>query len=145
MGRLFVEYWGLGGFYPTIQLRREGTTSSEPQIVSNDWEEEDAAARLINQAEFLYKSHRGVYVDYPSLVRSRELEQSRDNFTLMPLDFHSETNPFPGHAIGLVVSQDGAAYQLSIAWKSSDCSELLSSDQTGIVADSRTGTCAVGP
>jgi len=148
VGRVFVGYWGLGAFYPTVQLHREGTTSSEHQTVSNDWEE-DAAARLINQAEFLYKSHRGVYVDYPSLLRSGELEQSRDNFTIVSLGFHSEADPFPGHVIRLVVPQDGAAYQLSIAWKPcASCSASLTSDQTGVVTERYTGDCTnaiVGP
>jgi hypothetical protein len=139
--RIYAENWGLGEASPMIALYREGTPSVKRQETGLS----DGGASLINQAEFLYKSHYGMYADYPSLVRSGELEKSGGHFKLaatMRLQLRSDADPFPGRTIRLVVSQDGATYRLSIEWKpSASCSVSVASDQTGVAAERQTGDC----
>jgi len=141
--RIVANYRGLYSLSPTIELRREGAAASEhsPRR-SKDWKEQLTAA-LINQAEFQYRFDHGIYGDYLTLMRSGQLGRTMAfNFTIVPIDLNSETEPFPEHVIRLVVSPDGAAYQLSIEWKlSGSCIASFLSDQTGVVTESHTGDC----
>jgi len=140
--KIFADNRGLSEFEPTIVLRRQGASSSEVQQVGRNSWKEVTAERLINQAEFRYKFDHDGYVDYSTLLRSDELAKSRSHFTAVPIDLQSETEPFPGHLISLIVSKDGAAYRLSISWKpSASCRELLLSNQTGILVESGAGDC----
>lgn len=142
--RIFADNPGLSRLSPTIPLRRKGATSSnyEQEVSSHDWGEQ-STADLINQSEFQYKLDHGVYADYLTLLHSGQLERTKGfNFTGVLIDLGSETDPFPGHVIRLVVSSDGSSYQVSIEWKASaDCGAALSTDQTGVVSESHTGEC----
>lgn len=140
--RIFVDNWGLGGLNPTIALVREGTVSGKVQQTGFRDFRVESSASLINEAEFLYKSEHGLYADYRSLLRSGDLEERAGHFLLLSLQLHTEADPFPGHTVGLVVSQNGAAYQLSIEWKpSASCRASLTSDQRGILDETGTGDC----
>lgn len=143
--RILADNRGLRELSPTIHLRREGATSGEYQetVSAQDWGEESTTV-LINQAEFQYKFDHGVYADYLTLLHSGQLGRTKGfNFTIVPIDLNSETDPFPGHVVFLLVSSDGNSYFLQIKWRvSADCSALFSSDQTGVMTESRTGECA---
>jgi hypothetical protein len=141
--RIFADNWGLRGMGPVIELLREGTASWQAGPRESS---EEVARALLNRAEFLYKSDHGVYGDYSSLSHSGELEQSTHRLKFVPIDLGSETDPLPGYVIRLLVSQDSAAYHLSITSKpSGDCIASLTSDQTGVLTESHTGDCTNAP
>lgn len=145
VNRIFAQNWGLAGFYPTIRLQRDGTQEGSGQFGTRRTKEA-FSARLINQAEFLYRSVHGTYVDYLTLLHSGELAKSGDHFTVVSIDLGSEADPLPGDVVQLVVSNSGRAYQLSIAWKQPEgCDMLFTSDQTGVIAQNTVGNCLVSP
>jgi hypothetical protein len=145
IGQVFAQNWGLAGFQPSIRLQRDGTQEGSGQFGTRKTKEA-LSARLINQSEFLYRLTHDTYADYPTLLHSGELAKSGRRFKLPPLDLHSETNPSPGNAIHLAVSNDGRGYQLSIAWKEPEsCDMLLTSDQSGAIAQNTVGNCFVSP
>jgi hypothetical protein len=93
-------------------------------------------ASLINAAEFQYRFANGIYVDYPTLVRSGQLQKTRGQFTVAPKTVQSVSDPLPGYLIRLVVTPDGRSYQLSIQEKTFvDCALGIFRDETGIIFD----------
>jgi hypothetical protein len=144
MKEIFSENPGLGGLYPTIRLRREAETDSENQQkgAANDWEE-TFTAKLINQAEFQYRFDHGVYADYPTLLRSGQLKKTGGyNWTIVPINLQSETDPLPGYLIRLLLATNGGSYQLSIHEKTSaNCASGFFSDETGVVFKGHTAEC----
>lgn len=93
-------------------------------------------ASLINAAEFQYRFANGIYADYPTLVRSGQLQKTRGQFTVAPKTVQSVSDPLPGYLIRLVVTPDGRSYQLSIQEKTFvDCALGIFSDETGTIFD----------
>lgn len=136
MGKIFADNPGLGGLTPTIQLHREGKVGGEErQKGSPDEWTVPFTARLINEAEFQYRFDHGVYADYSTLLRSGQLGRTSGlNWTVVPIDLQSETDPLLGYAIQLQLSPDGTSYQLSIVKKiSADCKSTVFSDETGAI------------
>jgi len=136
VSRLYAEHWGLAELSPTIRLRRaEGPAFAEmAQDAARHWQAM-FVARLINQAEFQYKFDHGVYAEYPALLSSGQLGRTKGlNWTVVPLDLKSESDPFPGHVIRLVVSAEGTGYGMSITPKApTDCPFAITTDETGVI------------
>src|SRR3979411_1780498 len=99
---------------------------------------------VINAGEFQYNLKNGIYADYPTLVRSGELQKMVERrVTLYPKTLNSETNPLPGYLLRLLVSPDGTFYQFSIQQKTSaQCALGLYGDETGIVFETHPRECS---
>jgi len=136
---------GARGVSPEIRMRREPEAQNENRQESSTqkWEVM-VMARLINAAEFQYRFKNGIYADYPTLVRTGELQKMAGRrVTLYPKNLNSETNPLPGYLLRLLVSPDGASYQFSIQKKTSaECAPGLYGDETGIVFETHQGECS---
>jgi hypothetical protein len=139
------------GFNPVIYVSREAKTDNEKQTESSaeTWEI-GTMVGLINTAEAQYKFAHGIYANYTTLIRSGQLKETGGReFTLLPRNLLSETDPLPGYRLRLVISQDGSSYQLSIQDTTSDCGTGLFSDETGVIfeghaLDARQGRCKTG-
>ncbi|HWX39203.1 MAG TPA: hypothetical protein VNY09_08160 [Candidatus Sulfotelmatobacter sp.] len=142
--KIYADNRGLMGLSPVFQLHREGTTWSEDhqEGPAEDWKVA-ATARLINQAEFQYRFDHSTYGDYSTLLHSKQLERTRGfNFSVVPIDLQSETEPFPGYAIRLQILFEGSSYHLSIVKKTStDCGSGVFSDETGVIG-THTAQCS---
>ena len=136
---------GARGLSPAIRLRREPEAENEKQQESSaqKWEIM-VMAKLINAAEFQYKFKNGIYADYPTLVRTGELQKMAERrVTLYPKTLNSETNPLPGYLLRLLVSPDGISYQFSIQEKkSAECAPGLYGDETGVVFEAHPRRCS---
>jgi hypothetical protein len=92
---------------------------------------------IINAAEFQYRFNKGVFADYPTLVRSGQFQRTASRY-IAPTTMRSPTDPLPGYLINLAVSPDGSSYQLSIQEKESAlCAPHAISDETGVIFDGR--------
>jgi hypothetical protein len=145
MKKIMSDSPGASGFIPIIWMRRKPEAGNEKQQESSveKWEITTAAS-LINAAEFQYKFANGVYADYSTLLRSGELQKTGGRqFTLVPKNLQSATDPLPGYLLRLLVSPDRSAYQFSIQDKTSaDCASALFSDETGVIFDGHTLGCS---
>jgi hypothetical protein len=145
MKKIMADSPGARGFTPVIWMRREPEAGNETQREGSakKWEIM-TTARLINAAEFSYRFKNGTYADYPTLVRSGELQKTgARKFTLGPKTLDSETNPLPGYLLRLLVSPDGTSYQFSILEKTrADCAPGLYSDETGVIFEGHPGECS---
>lgn len=133
--KIIADNPGASGFNPVIYLSRETETDNEKQTekAPEKWEVR-AMAGLINTAEAQYRFAHATYADYSTLFRSGQLEATGGReFTLLPRNLHSETDPLPGYRIHLLVSQPGTSYQLSIQARTADCGTGLFSDETGVI------------
>jgi hypothetical protein len=140
-------------FNPVIYVSREERTDTESQGnaegSAQKWQV-GMLVGLINTAEARYKFAHAVYADYATLLRSGQLKDTGGReFTVLPGNLQSETDPLPGYRLRLLVSPDGSSYQLSIQEKT-DCGTGLFSDETGVVfeghpldADPRQGNCSI--
>ena len=107
---------------------------------------------LINTAEAQYKFAHGVYADYAKLLRSGQLKDTGGReFTVLPWNLQSETDPLPGYRLRLLVAPHGVSYQLSIQQATADCGTGLFSDETGVIfeghaldVDPRQSRCNTG-
>lgn len=129
------------GFSPVIWMRRLGDTA--PASEAEAWRP-TAMARLINTAEVQYRFTYGNYVDYPTLVRSGQLEKTASReFKFLPKDLKStESDPLSGYVFRLLVSPDRNSYQLSIWQKTeADCGRNLFSDERGFISEGRVLGC----
>lgn len=136
---------GTNGFLPTIRMRRETEAGNESQQGSATEKWKGAfTARLINEAESQFRFDHGIYADYPTLLRSGQLKKTGGfNFTIVPINLQSATDPLPGYLIRLLVSRDGSSYRLSIQEKTSaDCASGFFSDETGVIFDGHTAECS---
>jgi hypothetical protein len=124
------------GFSPIIPMIRktEQDNGGQPRIFAENWKIA-SAARLINAAEFQYRFANGVYTDYQTLWHSGELaETGGSQFTVLPLEIKSESDPLPGYALRLLVSPDGHSYQLFIQDKTmAPCAAAIFSNETGFI------------
>jgi hypothetical protein len=131
---IFAHNTGLRGLPPRIQLHRDGTVVSQDQLrnPADDWKPL-ATIWLINEAEVQYRFDHGAYADYATLLNSGQLERTGGhNWTIVPLNLQSKSEPLPGYVIRLDLSQHG--YTVSIVGKTSaDCSFALFSNETGVV------------
>jgi hypothetical protein len=136
---------GARGVSPEIRMRREPEAQNENRQESSTqkWEVM-VMARLINAAEFQYRFKNGIYADYPTLVRTGELQKMAERrVTLYPKNLNSETNPLPGYLLRLLVPPDGTSYQFSIQEKTSaECAPGLYGDETGIVFETHPRECS---
>ncbi len=131
----------VGGFDPVITLRR-GSASEQRQAESSEKWEPGFMVELINTAEAQYRFAYGRYADYPTLLSSRQLEQTRSHEFTAPLrNSQFVDDPLPGYALRLWLSPDGNSYQLSIREKNANCGEGLFSDETGVVVEGRPDGC----
>ena len=124
------------GFNPVIYMNREAKTDKEKQTEGSaeEWEI-GTMLRLINTAEAQYKFAHGIYANYATLLRSGQLKETGGSeFTLLPRNLRSETDPLPGYRLRLLISQDGSSYQLSIQETTADCGTGLFSDETGVIS-----------
>ena len=137
---------GAGGFNPVIYLNRDLESENEKQLASpneKSWEP-GMMAVLINTAEVQYKFARGVYADYATLLHSGQLKETGGReFTVLPGNLQSSSDPLPGYRLHLLTSEDGSSYQLSIQQKARDCGVALFTDETGIIFEGRHNSCAV--
>jgi hypothetical protein len=139
------------GFNPVIYMSREAKIDNEKQTESSaeKWEI-GTMVRLINTAEAQYKFAHGIYATYATLLRSGQLKETGGReFTLLPRNLRSETDPLPGYRLRLLISQDGSSYQLSIQETTADCETGLFSDETGVIfeghaLDTRQSRCNTG-
>jgi hypothetical protein len=136
---------GARGFSPQIWMRRQPEAGSETQQEhsAEKWEIM-VTAKLINDAEVQYKFKNGIYADYPTLVRTGQLQSMGERRTLLvPKNLNSETDPLPGYLLRLLVSPDGTSYQFSILEKTSaDCAPGLYGDETGVIFVSHPEDCS---
>ena len=141
MQKIMADNSGASGFNPVVSMTREAETKEQTERPAEKWE---AAfmARLINTAEAQYKFANGSYADYATLLRSGQLRETGGReFTVLPGNWQSETNPLPGYRVRLWISSDGSSYQLSIRKKTADCGTGLFSDETGVVLDGQPSDC----
>jgi len=145
MKKIMSDSPGASGFIPIIWMRRKPETGNEKQQESSaeKWEITTEAS-LINAAEFQYRFTHGIYADYSTLLRSGELQKTGGRqFTLVPKNLQSATDPLPGYLLRLLVSPDGSSYQLSIQEKTpTDCAPGVFSDETGVIFDGHTLGCS---
>jgi hypothetical protein len=145
MKKIMSDSPGASGFIPIIWMRRKPETGNEKQQESSaeKWEITTEAS-LINAAEFQYRFAHGIYADYSALLRSGELQKTGGRqFTLVPKNLQSATDPLPGYLLRLLVSPDGSSYQLSIQEKTpTDCAPGVFSDETGVIFDGHTLGCS---
>jgi hypothetical protein len=138
MQKIASDNPGASGFAPIIWMRHESEAANEKQqeSLAEKWEV-TIMARLINAAEFQYRFANRIYADYPTLVRSGQLQKTAGRqFTFVPKTVDSVSDLLPGYLIRVVVTPDGRSYQLSIQEKTFvDCAPGLFSDETGIVFD----------
>ncbi|MGC1675318.1 MAG: hypothetical protein WA739_23865 [Candidatus Acidiferrales bacterium] len=137
MQEIISDNPGASGFAPIIWMRRKSEAGNEKRQESSaeKWEVTTVAS-LINAAEFQYRFANGIYADYPTLVRSGQVQKTRGQFTVVPKTVQSVSDPLPGYLIRLVVTPDGRSYQLSIQEKTfADCAFGLFSDETGVIFD----------
>ena len=138
MQKIASDNPGASGFAPIIWMRHESEAANEKQqeSLAEKWEV-TIMARLINAAEFQYRFANRIYADYPTLVRSGQLQKTAGRqFTFVPKTVESVSDPLPGYLIRVVVTPDGRSYQLSIQEKTfADCAPGLFSDETGIIFD----------
>ena len=143
--KIMADNPGARGLSPGIRMRREREAVNEEKRQSSTqrWEIM-VMAKLINAAEFQYNFKDGIYADYPTLVRSGELQKMAERrVTLYPKTLNSETNPLPGYLLRLLVSPDGTSYQFSIQEKTSaECAPGLYGDETGIVFETHPRECS---
>jgi len=141
------------GFNPVIYVSREERTDTDSQGKAEGSPEKWQVGMLvvlINTAEAQYKFAHGVYADYATLLRSGQLKDTGGReFTVLPGNLQSETDPLAGYRLRLLVSPDGSSYQVSIQEKT-DCGTGLFSDETGVVfeghpldADPRQSSCSI--
>lgn len=131
---IFAHNKGLRGLPPRIQLHREGTVGSQDQLrdPADDWKPL-ATVWLINEAEVQYRFDHGVYADYATLLNSGQLERTGGhNWTIVPVNLQSKSEPLPGYVIRLDLSPH--SYKMSIVGKTSaNCTFGLFSNETGVV------------
>jgi hypothetical protein len=143
--KIYADHQGLAGLSPTIRMHRETEPANENEQVrpNHDWEEV-FTARLINEAEFQYRFDHGVYADYPTLLRSGQLTKTRGlNFTKVPINLQSATDPLPGSSVRLLVSNNCSSYLLSLHEKTSvHCGSGFFTDETGVIFTGRTADCS---
>jgi len=140
---IMADNRGARGFNPVISMRREAESDNEKQTenTSGKWEVK-GMIRLINTAEAQYKFAKGSYASYAMLLRSGQLKDTgAREFTLLPRNLQSETDPLPGYRLRLLISTDGSSYQLSIQERTADCGTGLFSDETGMVFEGRASDC----
>ena len=127
------------GFYPIILLRREPDSSDKYRNDTDEKRETQSfPATVVNAAEFQNRFISGVYVDYPTLVRSGQLNRAGYKFPV-----RLGIDPFQNYAIDVVVSPDGSSYRVSVQEKSSTaCAPRAFSDERGIIFDARPAGCA---
>jgi hypothetical protein len=141
-----AESPGVSGMNPAFSMRREvegaGLAPAGGEKAARPWEA-PFLARLINTAELQYQISNRVYADYPTLVRSGQLQETgRRDFTILPGSVQSETDPLPGSLVSLRVSADKGSYQLLIREKTSTaCERSLFSDESGIISEGRALGC----
>jgi hypothetical protein len=139
---IMKENPGATGFSPQILLRREMAegTNAPTERTTPPWEAR-FMADLINTAEAQYKSAKGSYADYHTLVQSGQLEDTDSReFKILPEHFRSETDPLPGYRLRLLLSPDASSYQLSIQ-EDADCGTGLFTEEAGIVLEGRASDC----
>ena len=145
MKKIMSDSPGASGFIPIIWMRRNPEAGNEKQHESSveKWEITTEAS-LINAAEFQYRLANGIYADYSTLLRSGLLQETgARQFTLVPKNPQSATDPLPGYLLRLMVSPDGSSYQFSIQEKTSaDCAAAVFSDETGVIFDGHTLGCS---
>ena len=99
-------------------MSREERTDTDSQGKAEGSPEKWQVGRLvglINTAEAQYKFAHGVYAAYATLLRSGPLKDTGGReFTVLPGNLQSETDPLPGYRFRLLVSPGGSSYQLSI-------------------------------
>jgi hypothetical protein len=146
MKKIMSDSPGASGFIPIIWMRRKPEFGNEKQQQETSVEkwEITTEASLINAAEFQYKFANGVYADYSTLLHSGQLQKTGGRqFTLVPRNLQSATDPLPGYLLRLLVSPDRSAYQFSIQNKTSaDCASAIFSDETGVIFDGHTLGCS---
>src|SRR5208283_11431 len=151
MRKIMADNPGASGFNPVIYVSREAETEDEKHTErsAEKWETRTMMG-LINTAEAQYKFAHGVYANYATLLRSGQLKKAGGReFTLLPRNLQSETDPLPGFRLRLLISRDGSSYQLSIQERTTDCGTGLFSDETGVifeghVLDARQSRCNPG-
>jgi hypothetical protein len=146
MQKILADNPDASGFNPVIYLDRELESEPETQAANpakDSWEP-GMMAVLINIAEAQYKLVRGVYADYPTLLRSGQLKETGGReFTVLPGNLQSISDPLPGYRLELLTSPNGSSYQLSIQQKARDCGVGLFTDETGVIFEGRPNGCAV--
>jgi hypothetical protein len=145
MKKIMSDSSGASGFIPIIWMRRSPEAGNEKQQESSveKWEITTEVS-LINAAEFQYRFANGVYADYSTLLRSGQLQKTGGRqFTLVPKNLQSATDPLPGYLLRLLVPPDGSSYQFSIQQKTSaDCASGVFSDETGVIFEGHTLGCS---
>lgn len=143
MQEIMADNPGARGFNPVISVSREAETNFEERTEKSAQKWEAASmARLINTAEVQYEFANGSYANYATLLHSGQLKETGEReFTVLPGNWQSETNPLPGYRFRLLISADGSSYQLSIQERTADCGTGLFSDETGIVFEGRASDC----
>ena len=142
--RVMADNPGASGFNPVIYLNCV-EPENQKQVASpreKSWEP-GMMAVLINTAEAQYKFATGVYADYPTLLHSGQLKETgAREFTVLPGNLQSASDPLPGYRLHLLTSPNGSSYQLSIQEKARDCGIGLFTDETGVVFEGRPSSCA---
>jgi hypothetical protein len=145
MKKIMSDSPGASGFIPIIWMRRKSETRNEKQQESSaeKWEITTEAS-LINAAEFQYRFANGIYADYSTLLRSGLLQETgARQFTLVPKNIQSASDPLPGYLLRLMLSSDGSSYQFLIQEKTSaDCAPGVFSDETGVIFEGHTLGCS---
>jgi hypothetical protein len=150
--KIMADNPGASGFNPVIYVSRETAADNQKQTERSAEEKLEAGmmAGLIDTAEAQYKFAHGTYANYATLLRSGQLKKTGGReFTVLPRNLQSETDPLPGYRLRLLISQDGSSYQLSIQEKTADCGAGLFSDETGVIfeghaLDARYHRCNTG-
>jgi hypothetical protein len=155
MQKIMADNPKASGFNPVIYVSREEGTDTDDQRQAKSppekWEV-GMLVGLINTAEAQYRFAHGVYADYATLLRSGQLKDTGGReFTVLPGNLQSETDPLPGYRLRLLVAPDGVSYQLSIQQATADCGTGLFSDETGVIfeghaldVDPRQSRCNTG-
>lgn len=150
--KIMAENPEANGLHSMIPLRREtngtrlepgGAVGAAKELPDSfpDWRV-TILARIINQAEVLYRSAHGRYADYPTLVRSGQIREAEGHFTVAPGNLQSETEPLPGYKLRLLIAPDSAAYQLSIQKKvPAGCGQAVISDERGLLFEGHNPGC----
>ncbi len=144
--KVMADNPGAGGFNPVIYLNRELESENEKQVASpsGKWWEPGMMAVFVNTAEAQYKFATGVYADYPTLLQSGQLKETGGReFTVLPGNLQSISDPLPGFSLRLLKSPNGDSYQLSIQEKVKNCGVGLFTDETGVIFEGRPSSCAV--
>ena len=103
--------------------------------------------RLINNAELDQRMSAGKYVSFSKLVELGYLERAQSDtigpfVSVLGIKLKNETEPLPGWALTLIVSNDGESYSLLLGEQKKKCGLSFFSDSRGEIYQGKAVDCA---